>query len=178
MRFDLPGDGFGGIWVYGRAIDEDFAREVFGVVGLLEERFEGAVVVDLLLSVLRLQYFSVVERLVYHCKHDITLLDQLAETLRWNCAKTLQVIARSHCTVVENELLVILGQILLKVLCHGFAHGSKAILFFHRNQPSTVPYVLGNASGADSPSRLASSWLPLFWRLRSRNDGKCLLALC
>lgn len=47
MRFDLLGDGFCGVWVHGRAVDEDFAREVFCVVGLLEERFEGGVVVNL-----------------------------------------------------------------------------------------------------------------------------------
>jgi len=60
--------------------------------------------------------------MVYHCKHHITLLDQLAETLRRSCAKALQVIARSHCTVVEDELLIILCQILLQILRHGFTH--------------------------------------------------------
>jgi hypothetical protein len=95
----------------------------------------------------------VVLRYSYHCENDIALLDQLAETRRRSCAKTLQVVARSHCAVVEDKRLLMLRQILLEILCHGLSHGSKAILFTIASVIK-VPPILGNALGATYPANL------------------------
>jgi hypothetical protein len=95
----------------------------------------------------------IIGAVVYHCENDIALLHQLAETRRWSCAKTLQVVARSHCAVVEDKRLLMLRQVLLDILCHRFTHGSKAILST-KTSAIKLPLILGNALGATYPANL------------------------
>jgi predicted metal-binding protein len=67
------------------------------------------------------------------CKEHFTMVKKIANTRRGGCSKTIQILSRSHRTVIEDGRVLTraFAQEFMEVFCHRTTHGSEAILFEH-----------------------------------------------